>query len=259
MIFYKLLIGLATVQVVGNGNDEDQIELLKDIGMEIITKCDYLPLAVKVMGGLLRQKTARRREWENVLNDSIWSVSQMPEELNYAIYLSYEDLSSSLKPCFLHYSLLPKSRVFFFYEIIGMWISEGFVHGTSCDLEEIGKEYCDELIQRNLIEPNIRFVEKELCSMHDVVRSFAQYLARNEALVAQNNKADIADKINSQKFLRISLETRGSESDELEWYSLQGQTSLRTLLSVGPIKIKPGDSLLAFFKFMDTTCRRCKF
>ena len=109
-MFYILLIGLATVQVVGNGNeDEDQIELLKDIGMEIITKCDYLPLAVKVMGGLLRQKTARRREWENVLNDSIWSVSQMPEELNYAIYLSYEDLHPCLKPCFLYYSLIPKS------------------------------------------------------------------------------------------------------------------------------------------------------
>ncbi|KAG2556047.1 hypothetical protein PVAP13_8NG065300 [Panicum virgatum] len=233
-------------KVVGNGNDEDQIELLKDIGMEIITKCDYLPLAVKVMGGLLRKKTARRWEWENVLNDSIWSESQMPEELNYAIYLSYEDLSSSLKPCFLHYSLLPKSRVFFAYEIIGMWISEGFVHETSCDLEEIGKEYCNELIQRNLIEPNIIYVEKLVCNMHDVVRSFAQYLARNEALVAQNTETDIAGKINSQKFFRLSLETKGSESDELEWYSLHGQTSLRTLLSVGPIKIKPGDSFLVF-------------
>jgi hypothetical protein len=236
----------ATLQVVGNGNDEAQIELLKDIGMEIITKCDCLPLAVKVIGGLLRQKTARRREWENVLNDSIWSVSQMPEELNYAIYLSYEDLSPSLKPCFLHYSLLPKSRVFFTDEIIGMWISEGFVYGTSCDLEKIGKEYYDELIQRNLIEPNLEYVDQVVCNMHDVVRSFAQYVARHEAFVVHNKEIHIADKINSQKFLRLSLETRGSESDELEWYSLQAQTSLRTIISVGNIKMKPGDSLLAF-------------
>ena len=147
--------------------------------MEIIAQCDCLPLAIKVIGGLLSQKTARRREWENVLNDSIWSVSQMPEELNYAIYLSYEDLSSSLKPCFLHYSLLPKSRGFFAYEIIGMWISEGFVHGSSRDLEKIGEDYYDELIQRNLIEPDLKFTDHQVCNMHDVVRSFAQYVARD--------------------------------------------------------------------------------
>jgi len=161
-------------KVIGNGNDEDQIELLRDIGMEIITKCDYLPLAVKVMGGLLRQKTARRREWENVLNDSIWSVCQMPEELNYAIYLSYEDMSPNLKPCFLHYSILPKSTMFLASDIVAMWISEGFVHGASRDLEEIGKEYYDELIQRNLIEPVMGSIEQIHCNMHDVVRSFAQ-------------------------------------------------------------------------------------
>ncbi|KAG2560393.1 hypothetical protein PVAP13_8KG060500 [Panicum virgatum] len=214
--------------------------------MEIITKCECLPLAVKVIGGLLRQKTVKRRDWENVRNDFIWSVTQMHEELNYAIYLSYEDLSPSLKLCFLYYSLLPKSTVFFANEIVGMWISEGFVHGTSPDLEEIGKQYYDELIQRNLIQPNTRYADQRVCDMHDVVRSFAQYMARNEVLVAKNKEINIADKINSQKFFRLSLETMGSELDELEWYSLQAQTSLRTLLSVGNIKIKPGDSLLAF-------------
>jgi hypothetical protein len=98
------------MQVVGNDDNEPQIVMLKDIGMEIIEKCDGLPLAVKVLGGLLRQKKIMRSNWENVLNDSIWSVSQMPEELNYAIYLSYQDLHPSLKPCFLYYALLPKSK-----------------------------------------------------------------------------------------------------------------------------------------------------
>ncbi|CAL4982292.1 unnamed protein product [Urochloa decumbens] len=234
-------------QVVGNENDEAQIELLKDIGMEIIAKCDCLPLAVKVIGGLLRHKTTSRRDWKNVLNDSIWSVSQMHEDLNYAIYLSYEDLHPSLKPCFLHLSLLPKSSVFHFKAIVGMWISEGFVHGTSRDLEEIGREYYDELIQRNLTEPCRGYFVQQVCSMHDVVRSFAQFVARDEALVAHNSDIDISGKLKSQKFIRLSVDTKGSESNELDLSLLQGQTSLRTLISVGGhIKIKPGDSLFAF-------------
>ncbi|KAG2560397.1 hypothetical protein PVAP13_8KG061184 [Panicum virgatum] len=215
-------------KVVGNQNDEAQIELLKDIGMEIITKCDCLPLAVKVMGGLLRQKTARRRDWENVLNDSIWSVSQMHEELNYAIYLSYEGLHPCLKPCFLYYSLIPKSTCVSVDDIVGMWISEGF------------------LIQRNLIEPYGMTIDQTICNMHDVVRSFAQYVARSEALVAQSSETDISDKLNSQKFIRLSLVTRGSESNEVEWCTLQARTSLRTLIIDGGIKLKPGDSLVAF-------------
>jgi Leucine-rich repeat (LRR) protein len=47
-------------------------------------------------------------------------------------------------------------------------------------------------------------------------------------------------------FIRLSLETKGSESNEIEWMSLQAQRSLRTLISVGHIKIKPCDSLDTF-------------
>ncbi|CAL4982304.1 unnamed protein product [Urochloa decumbens] len=234
-------------QVIGNENDESQIEQLKDIGMEIIAKCDCLPLAVKVIGGLLRHKKTKRRDWENVLNDWIRSVSQMHPEINYAVYLSYEDLHPCLKPCFLHYSLLPHNQVFFVAQIVGMWISEGFIHERSRDLEEVGKEYYDELIQRNLIEPDLDYVDHLVCNMHDVVKLFAQFVARNEALVAQNSEIGISDRFNSQKFIRLSLlETGGPESSQLDWCSLQAQPSLRTLISVGHIKIIPGDSLLGF-------------
>jgi len=54
------------LQVVGNINEEPHVEMLKRIGMGIIEKCDYLPLAVKVMGGLLRQGRIRQSEWEDV-------------------------------------------------------------------------------------------------------------------------------------------------------------------------------------------------
>jgi hypothetical protein len=144
------LIGLNYLQVLRNKNDEAQVEMLKDIGMRIIAKCDGLPLAIKIIGGLLCQKNTRCIDWENVLNDSIWSLSQVQEELNNAVYLSYEDLHPNLKPCFLHYALLPKSTVFYVHDIVGMWISEGFVHGNSCDLEELGREYYTELILRTL-------------------------------------------------------------------------------------------------------------
>ncbi|XP_066341033.1 disease resistance protein RGA2-like [Miscanthus floridulus] len=234
-------------QVVGNeNNDEPKVDALKDIGMSIIAECDGLPLAVKVIGGLLRQKRTRRSDWTKVLNDSTWSVSQMPEELNYAVYLSYQDLNPELKSCFLHYALLPKNTVFRYDRIVAMWISEGFVHGNSQDLEVLGKEYYDELIARNLLEPVQGYIDQTVCNMHDVVRSFAQYLTRDEALIAHKTEAGHTNNINPQNVIRLSLKSKESESNELEWSSLQAHISLRTLILVGETKINPGDSLSSF-------------
>ena len=226
-------------------NDEPQVENLKDIGLILVKKCDGLPLGIKVMGGLLSRKRITRTDWQKVLDDSLWSVSQMPQELNYAVYLSYEDLDPCLKPCFLHYSLLPRGRLFYDYDIVAMWISEGFVHGISRDLEDIGREYYDELIQRNLIEPDMKFIDQSVCNMHDVVRSFAQNMFRDEALITHNSRIGI-DKLKAQKFIRLSLESKQSEQPDLEWCSLQTQMSLRTMILFGNIKIQPGDSFHSF-------------
>ncbi|CAD6254594.1 unnamed protein product [Miscanthus lutarioriparius] len=226
--------------------------------MSIIEKCDGLPLAVKVIGGLLRQRNTRQSDWKNVLNDSTWLVSQMPEDLNYAIYLSYQDLHHDLKSCFLHYALLPKSTIFSHDCIIAMWISEGFIHGNSQDFEVLGREYYDQLIARNLLEPVPRFVDQGVCNMHDVIRSFAQYLARDEAMIAHKSEAGLINYINPQNVFRISLKTKGSESNEHGWSSLQAHISLRTLILVGGIKINPDDSVI-FSMFADSTYRRWKF
>uniref|UniRef100_M8BKP7 Disease resistance protein RGA2 n=1 Tax=Aegilops tauschii TaxID=37682 RepID=M8BKP7_AEGTA len=183
-------------QIISSHTDEREIDMLKDIGVQILAKCDGLPLAVKVMGGLLCQKD--------------------------------------------------KIHLFFRDEIIGMWISEGFLHGTLDDLEELGSKYYKELILRNLIEPDAEFIDQSVCNMHDVVRSFAQFVARDEALAAHSGETNIVSKLSAQKLLRFSLEEKALESDVLDWSSLQAQKTLRTLILVGHINIKPRDSLVHF-------------
>uniref|UniRef100_A0A0E0BMF0 R13L1/DRL21-like LRR repeat region domain-containing protein n=1 Tax=Oryza glumipatula TaxID=40148 RepID=A0A0E0BMF0_9ORYZ len=193
-------------QVASSEMEELEIDdTLKDIGMKIIDKCDGLPLAVKVMGGLSRRRGRRRADWEQVLQD---------------------------------------------------FIREGFLHGDTDDLEKLGQDCYKELIYRNLIEPDAGYADERVSSMHDVVRSFAQNLARDEALVVSFRDEISKGALKSQKFLRLSVETN---HDEFGWKIIQGQKSLRTLIVIGELKINPGDSLINFsnlrtLHIQDTNC-----
>ncbi|RLN34997.1 putative disease resistance protein RGA3 [Panicum miliaceum] len=226
-------------QVVGTDH-------LKDIGMKIIRKCGGLPLAVKVMGGLLSTRSQSEREWEAVLNHRAWSVDGLPMELDNRIYLSYEDLSPPLKQCFLYCSLFPKGTSIWQIKVVPMWISEGFIQpqGGSFShddrLEETATEYYKELITRNLIEP----IEGSTvhCTMHDVVRSFAEYMAGEESLVVQDGQLAAG----GSKGSLVHHMSLGPTKLVPEWADLQKQESLRTLIINCKINIKPGDSLTSF-------------
>ncbi|XP_044367738.1 putative disease resistance protein RGA3 isoform X2 [Triticum aestivum] len=232
-------------QILTTEENGHEVDVLKEIGLQIVEKCDGLPLAIKVMGGLLCSKEKSRFAWEDVLNDDIWSVSPMSDELNYAIYLSYKDLPSYLKQCFLHFSLKPKKSVLSLSKIVSMWICEGLLQGGSTSLEEEGKRNYKELILRNLIEIDPSFPSQLICNMHDVIRSFAQFMARDETLVAHNGDT-ARENLKSSNFLRLSIETKGVGTDEFEWIYLREQKLLRSLILTGNLKTQPGDSLSIF-------------
>ncbi|KAJ1256755.1 hypothetical protein BS78_K312400 [Paspalum vaginatum] len=223
---------------------------LKEVGIEIIKKCGGLPLAIKVMGGLLSTKSLSKNEWEAVLNHRAWSVAGLPEELDNRIYLSYEDLCPELKQCFLYCSLFPKGTTISQAIIVPMWISEGFVepHGNVSSqgddgLEETATRYYKELITRNLIEPTKgSSVTGYNCTMHDVVRSFAEFMAREDSLVFQDRQL-AGGSSNDSPIYRMSV---GPSKLVLEWAALQKHQSLRTLIINCKISFSPNDSLTGF-------------
>ncbi|XP_044333865.1 putative disease resistance RPP13-like protein 1 [Triticum aestivum] len=224
-------------------DDESHFDQLKDVGMKIIEKCDGLPLAIKVMGGLLSTRHPSEREWEIVLNKNLeWEEHGSQEELNYSVHLSYDDLSPELKQCFLYYSLFPKGSEFLEDIAISMWVSEGFVQADErsesdqLDLEEIGAEYHRELVARNLLETNESAESGWAYIMHDVVRSFARFVAREEALVVLKEQTDIRSLLShNQRIRRLSMKLTNSV---LEWDILEKLESLRTLVIA--CNFKPG-------------------
>ncbi|TVU40542.1 hypothetical protein EJB05_14009, partial [Eragrostis curvula] len=233
-------------------NQVTGIDRLKDIGREILKKCNGLPLAIKVMGGLLSTRYPSEHEWQVVLNHPAWSVTGLPPELDNRLYLSYEDLSPHLKQCFLYCSLFPKSQKIVYIKITSMWISEGFVqpHSESSitsshddQLEEVASEYYKELMKRNLIEPAEGYESTGyVCNMHDVVRSFAEFMTREESLVVvQERQANVGG--GTSPVHRLCIEQTISEA---EWVILQKHRSLRTLIILPNASIKLGDALGSF-------------
>ncbi|KAG1347784.1 putative Disease resistance protein RGA2 [Cocos nucifera] len=162
--------------------EEGEIQHLKDIGMEIVKKCDGLPLAIKAVAGVLCTKERTGRDWSGVLESTAWSTSGLPEEVKGALYLSYEDLPSYLKQCFIYCSLFPEDHKILMGTITKLWIAEGFVKaGGSSTMEETAEEYYRELIMRNLLQPCPDYFLT--CQMHDLLHSLARYLARDESWV----------------------------------------------------------------------------
>ncbi|XP_044327462.1 disease resistance protein RGA5-like [Triticum aestivum] len=83
---------------------------LREISQKIIRKCDGVPLAIITIASLLSHKSKNIHEWDTV-NKSIGSgLEKFPnmENMRQILSISYYDLPSHLKPCFLYLSVYPE-------------------------------------------------------------------------------------------------------------------------------------------------------
>ncbi|KAF5775464.1 putative P-loop containing nucleoside triphosphate hydrolase, leucine-rich repeat domain superfamily [Helianthus annuus] len=156
-------------------NNFDSHPVLKQYGEGIVEKCDGLPLALAVLGRLLRTKT-EEEEWKELWNSEIWRLGK-GDEIVPALKLSYNDLSACLKQLFAYCSLFPKDHLFHKESLILLWMAEGFLNQSSLDksMERLGLEYFEELLSRSLLQhaPN----DKSSFVMHDLLNDLATSVA----------------------------------------------------------------------------------
>ncbi|XP_021753232.1 putative disease resistance protein RGA3 [Chenopodium quinoa] len=106
---------------------QHQIEAnLVDIGKEIVRKCANVPLAIRVVGSLLRGQDESK--WQNLKNNALANIIQ--DEANGIIpvlKISYNYLPFHLKSCFSYCAVFPKDYKIIKEDLICLWMAQGFI------------------------------------------------------------------------------------------------------------------------------------
>lgn len=135
--------------------------------------------------------------------------------------------------------MFPKNELIPRRHIVRLWIAEGFVQENSSSklLEDLGSEYYKELISRNLFDPHSGYYVQSGSTMHDVVRSFAQYIARDEGMLL-NKEQSVTVAPDTTKLRPLSLSDKMMGS-----VAIQKLTSLRTLMLFRTTQVDLNDAL----------------
>ncbi|KAJ0962550.1 hypothetical protein J5N97_027672 [Dioscorea zingiberensis] len=222
---YAFDAAVAAAAASGQQRPDDQhehhlMEIGRKIARKIVSKLGGLPLAAKVLGGMLRNKHDVE-EWNKVLRIDIW------DDITRVLALSYKRLPPLLRQCVAHHGLYPKDLSFSDDFLVRSWIAEGFISAAQHDeqetgksMEEIGSNCLNELVFRSFFQRTNdgRFL------LHDLMHDVADSVSRHECIrIQKGEKKDIRP---TTKHLCIHVE----DLDEHYKENICRLRNLRTLL-----------------------------
>ncbi|PIA64239.1 hypothetical protein AQUCO_00100019v1 [Aquilegia coerulea] len=164
-----------------------ELRQFERIGRDIARKCKGVPLATKTIASLMQFKQTIH-DWQIVLDSNVWEY--VGEDLSPALLLSYYDLPSHLKQCFMYCAVFPKDTLMKKDTLVKLWMAQGFLGpDEGKELEMIGGDYFNELAMRSFFQDFKKDYGGSVvsCKMHDLVHDFAQSLTRTECCVIQMN------------------------------------------------------------------------
>ncbi|KAJ0962555.1 hypothetical protein J5N97_027677 [Dioscorea zingiberensis] len=168
-------------------NDDHMMEIGREIVRKIVDRLGGLPLAAKVLGGMLRNKHDVE-EWNKVLSIDIW------DDITRVLILSYKRLPPLLRQCVAHHGLYPKGSKFSGDYLVRAWIAEGFISTQQDEqksgkiVEDIGSECLNQLVFRSFLQRT----HDGLFMLHDLMHDVADSVSRHECTIIQEGeKKDI--------------------------------------------------------------------
>ncbi|CDO99230.1 unnamed protein product [Coffea canephora] len=165
------------INLLNNLFSDSRIEpkLVEDLGREMVAKCGHLPLAISVIGGILREKNCLDG-WKKVHKgiDSYLRRSESSERyqaIDQELTLIYDDLPYHLKPCFLYTCHYPEDKMIQAEEL------------CLCSLMDVAERYFNELASRSLVQ--VQADEQfsgsmQFCRLHDLMRELCPAKSEEE-------------------------------------------------------------------------------
>ncbi|XP_058199778.1 disease resistance protein SUMM2-like isoform X2 [Rhododendron vialii] len=156
-----------------NVGDLVGLPAIKQLAESIVTECDGLPLALKVVSGALR-KEENVKVWENFLRELRSPATSFIEDLNEKVFnilkVSYDQLQDTQKKqCLLFCGLYPEDSKIEKSKLIGYWRAEGILSRelTLHEAHVKGHAILQALIDSSLLEKCDR---DDRVKMHDIIR-----------------------------------------------------------------------------------------
>ncbi|KAB2607090.1 disease resistance RPP13-like protein 1 [Pyrus ussuriensis x Pyrus communis] len=206
---------------------------LEEIGKKIARKCNGLPLAAETLGGLLRCQRDFK-EWNKLLNSSLWELPYDKSDILPALRLSYHYLPAQLKRCFVYCSLFPKDYQFNKEDMVLLWMAEGLIpQGFNGQrMEDTARSYFDELVSRSLLQKS----GEDGFTMHDLLNDLGRFMSGGFFLRLEERESQ------EVKRLRHLSYARGEFDAAKKFEPLNGAKCLRTFL---PISIDGGPLIIS--------------
>ncbi|KAL0376909.1 UNVERIFIED_CONTAM: putative disease resistance RPP8-like protein 2 [Sesamum calycinum] len=219
-----------------------EIKRLEEFGKEIVKKCGRLPLAISVIGGVLRQEN-KPIEWEKVCRniDSYLQRGKGMEKdkrVEQILDLSYNLLPYNLKSCFLYLGCFPEDEDIETENLYLLWMAERLIsfedRGRGESLRDVAERYLFELANKCMVQVEMDecsiYNRFKSCRLHDLMRDLCLLKGKEEGFVEViDRQMGRADESSICKTSRLVIHLDGLDDDHI--HNIGKNKNLRSLLS----------------------------